>query len=372
MTAFNFGNPNLFVKGQVEQIMRDPATGNIIAYDNLSSDGAVNYTFNAQEIAAGFGNGLAAIIPDTTRLTGTYTSQGFSLVHRALVTGGTLSYNAVVPVCESVTVSSGTALTVTGTPSKEYGQPASDTNVWCTVRESGVAQYSGTNYGIDPDTKTVVGFSAVAGKTYEVFYFSENASAQALAIPAAGAPAVVHLTQKYGIYAKQNNSVTQSTLWGYLYLVVPKATLNGDAGIDGNQTTNTTTQFGWSAITDDSLPGMVCNDCAAPISNMAYYVIVPCAGSTSQVQALVVVGGAVTVGTSETAQIPVKYLMPDGSTVQPVYTDLSYESDNNSTATVNENGQVTGGSSPGETEITITLTRSGLSTLTTYCNVTVS
>ena len=167
MTAFNFGNPNLFVKGQVEQIMRDPATGNIIAYDNLSSDGAVNYTFNAQEIAAGFGNGLAAIIPDTTRLTGTYTSQGFSLVHRALVTGGTLSYNAVVPVCESVTVSSGTALTVTGTPSKEYGQPSSDTNAWCTVRESGVAQYSGTNYGIDPDTKTVVGFSAVAGKTYE-------------------------------------------------------------------------------------------------------------------------------------------------------------------------------------------------------------
>lgn len=371
MTAFNFGNPNLFVKGSVEQILRDPATGNIVAYDNLASATAINYTFNAQEVTGGFGNRLLAVIPDTTRLSGTYTSQGFSLVHRALVTGGTLSYNAVCPVCESVTVSDGTSVKVTGTPALAYGQPATDTEAWCTVRESGSAQYSGESYGIDLGTKTVNGFTAQSGKTYEVFYFSANASAQALAIPAAGVPAVVHLTQKWGIYAKQNGSVSQSTLWGYLYLVVPRASLNGDAGIDGDQTTNTTTQYGWSALTDDSQDVMACADCAAPANNMAYYIIVPCADTLEMVQALVVAGGSAAVGVGKSAQIPVRYLMPDGSTVQPTYTDLSYESGNSGVATVNASGQVEG-VSDGDTQVTVTLTRSGAPNLTAYCNVSVT
>lgn len=34
-TIFNFGDPNLIAKGLVEMTVRDPATGNIVAYDNI-------------------------------------------------------------------------------------------------------------------------------------------------------------------------------------------------------------------------------------------------------------------------------------------------------------------------------------------------
>ena len=63
--------------------------------------------------------------------------------------------------------------------------------------------------------------------------------------------------------------------------------------------------------------------------------------------------------------------MPDGSTVQPVYSDLTYVSKTPATATVDTNGLVKGVAA-GTTEITVTLTRSTGGNLVAYCNVTVT
>lgn len=71
---FTFGNPNLFVQGMVDQTFRDPATGDVVGYDRVGVDAAINYTFQFNEIAAGLNNILVGMIPHTTRLTGTYTS----------------------------------------------------------------------------------------------------------------------------------------------------------------------------------------------------------------------------------------------------------------------------------------------------------
>lgn len=367
--AFNFGDPNLFVMGMVDQTLYDRNSGDVIGFDRLPNDIAVNYTFEFTDIT-GFQNSLVMSIPHTTRLTGTYTSAAFSLQQRALLSGGELSYNGIARVCESITATANT-LTVTQTPSKFYAQPSSDTTAWCYVREQGAKTYQGTNYGVDLTTREVQNFTATVGTTYEVTYFTAVPSAQALGLPSTANPSVVTIVQKWGVYAAQNGSRKHGTLQGYLYFTVPLAMLEGDAGINGNQTTNATTLYNWRAFSPtDNIP--VCDSCTAANEYGAYYVYVPCDDAKSAVSALIVVGGGVSVAVNGTAQIPVKYLMPDDSIVQPVFSDMQYSipSSDATIATVSPSGIVTG-KAAGDTEVTITLTKADGSKLTTYCNVTV-
>lgn len=369
MDAIQLGNPNIFLKGLVDQIYRDPTTGNIIGYDNVATDGAIESSVNLQEITGGFGNPVVGVIPDSTRLTGSYTSAAFSLHTRSLISGGRLSYGGAVPYCERVTAANAT-ITVSKTPVKSYSQPASDTDAWCYVKPVGEATYMGTNYGVNTSTKQV-NYTATPGQVYEVFYFIDNISAEVLALPDMFNPSVASITQKYGVYAKQNGSVSHGTLQGYLYVEIPRAILSGNAGINANQTTNATTDGSWMALSPDQNM-MVCDDCANSSKTFAYYIYVPCGDTTVSVDALVVVGGSVTVKEGAVKQIPVKYLMPDGSTQQPNYTDLTYSipTEGQSTATVDANGQVRG-VAEGTTEVTITLQRAS-GNLTTNCNVVVT
>lgn len=369
MNAITLGSPNLFLKGIAEQTFYDPATGNIVGYDNVASEAAVTTSVNLQEVVGGLGNALVGVIPDTVRLSGTYTSQAFSLETRRLITGGTLAYNAVAPVCETITAS-GTTLTVQKTPVKHYGQSEGDANCWCYVKEQGAATYPGTNYEIDPSTKQVVNFAATASHTYEVYYFAVNASAQSLTIRDVFNPANVTVSTKYGVYAKQNNAVTGGTLQGWLYVVVPIAILSGDAGVSANQTANATTDGSWMALSPDS-SGLSCADCSVSGNPLAYYVYVPCGDAVAGVAALAVPGGGITVAVGADKQIPVKYVMPNDTLVQPTYTDLTYVSAATATATVSDAG-VVHGAAQGSTSVTITLTKADGTTLTAPCAVTVT
>ncbi len=367
MNAIRLGNPNYFLKGVAEQTFFDPATGNIIGYDTVATDAAIASSVNLQEIAGGMGNAIVGVIPDTTRLTGTYTSQAFSLETRRLISGGELSYGGVASVCETVTAD-GAVLSVSRTPAKHYAQPASDEDCWCYVREHGATTYQGTNYHVTTEGE-VLDFVAVPGKEYDVFYFTVNDSAKVLALPDNFNPSVVAVQTKYGMYAKQNDSVSGGTFQGWLYVVVPMAILNGDAGISGNQTANATTSGNWMAMSPDKTV-MDCADCGSKRNNICYYVFVPCAGETSAVEALIVVGGGVAVKVGESAVIPVKYLMDDDSILQPTYSAMSYESADAQIATVD--GGVVKGLAAGNTDVTVTLAKSGEMTLSATCRVTVT
>jgi len=369
MNAITLGNPNLFLKGIAETTFIDPSTGNIVGYDNVGSESAVTASVNLQEIAGGMANGLAGVLPDTVRLSGTYTSQAFSLETRRLITGGKLAYNAVSPVSETVTAS-GTTLYVSRIPSKHYAQPASDVNCWCYVREHGAASYAGTNYEVSPLTKAIVNFTAENGKQYDVYYFAANASALGLEIPEIYNPVNVSVSVKFGVYAKQNNSVSGGTLQGWLYVVVPLAILNGDAGVNASQTSNATTDMNWMAMSPDDA-SLFSADCSGAVGALAYYVFVPCGDATNEVVALVVPGGGVSVTAGETVQLPVKYLMPDDSLVQPDYGDMTYASATSGVATISSEGVVSGVGA-GTSVITVTLTRADGTSLTTTAIATVT
>lgn len=373
MQAFKFGDANLFVKGIVEVQIFDPVTGNIIGYDKVARDGSITSSVNMSEITGGIGNPVLLAVPDTTRLSGTLTSQAFSLRQRALASGSNITYDGIAPVSEEITAT-GTTLTVTNTPAKYYGQLPSDTTAWCYVREKGAASYLGVNYGVDITTKQVQGFTATSGKTYQVFYFT-NASAETLTLSSNFIPDIATLQYKFNVYAKQGGSVNNGTLHGVLYFVVPRAQFGGDVGISANQTDNATTSYDWTALAEtDNMPAA--SSCINNSSPYAYYIYVPCQGTKALVEALTVIGGAVAVSATSgaanhTKQIPVKYVMPDGSLAQPTYADLEFTSEAVGTATVNDDGVVTGVAT-GDTEITITLQKPDNTTLTTYCNVSVT
>lgn len=369
MTAIRLGDPNLFLKGLAEIIFTDPQTGNIVGFDNVGSDGAITSSVNLPEVAGGIGNPVVGVFPDTVRLTGTYTSQAFSLETRKLITGGTLAYNAKAPVCETIKASS-TTLTVSRTPVKHYAQSESDEYCWCYVQPVGADNYPGTNYGVDPSSGAVQDFVAVVDQTYNVFYFAQNASAQELTIYDVYNPANVAVTIKFGVYAKQNNAVTGGTLQGWFYVYVPLAIPNGDAGVSANQTTNATTDYAWMAISQDS-NGLSCFDCMGAGNPLAYYVYVPCGDANADVEALVVPGGGVTVAVGADVQLPVKYVMPNDTVVQPTYTDLAYESAATATATVSSAG-VVHGAAAGSTTVTATLTKADGTTVSNTAVVTVT
>lgn len=367
MNAIVFGTPNLFVKGVAEQRMMD-GNGNIVGFSKVLSEAALTTAVNLQEIT-GFNGSLVGMIPDSARITGTYTNQAFSLEERALATGGNLTYQGVHIVCETVTAN-GDTLTVTGTPVKSLNQPAADTLGWCYMKPVGATTYMGSNHGIDLETKEVANFTAVGGESYEVYYFVENASAKMLSIPSAINPVVVSIEIKYAVYAMQSNTAAQGTLYGYLYVYVPKAQLGGEGGgISGSQTANATGTNTWTALpTNDN--DLSCDTCGQAGGNSAFYVLVPCGGSTAEVKSLVVVGNGLSVPANGTRDLPIKYLMPDDSVAQPNYADMTYQSANDATATV-LNGRVTG-VAEGSTTVTATLTKADGTVLTVPVLVTVT
>ena len=366
--AFTFGDPRLFTLG-AELTMFDRTSGNIVAFDNVSTDASINYTFELLEIAGGVQNQLVGLIPHSTRLSGSYTSQAFSLAQRALLSGGALTSGAVAPVCETIKAT-GTTLTVSKTPALHQAQSASDTEAWCQVRVHGATSYEGVNYGVNISTKQVQNFTATADVSYDVFYFTEWASAKQLALPAAANPSLVTVQLKYPVYADKNGVKENGTLAGYLYVIVPDALPNGDAGITGNPTSNGTTTFTWRALPpdDDRIPA--CEDCEGIAGDLAYYVYVPCGTEFGDIVGIVAVGGDMTIAVGADKQLNIRYILKDGSTGIPDFSDLTYNSSATAKATVSATGVVHGAAS-GNSVITATLTKGG-ETLTCTIGVTVT
>ena len=367
MNAIMLGDPNLFVKGIAEVTIFDYKTGNIIGFDKVASEGSITSSVNMGEIVGGIGSPLLMTIPDTTRLTGSLTSQAFSLEQRALASGGEVEYGGISQVCEHITAQTST-LTVSKQPVKHYAQSANDTTGWCHIRVHEGGSYVGTNYEVDLSTKQVKNFVAEVGKEYDVFYFINNASAKVLELSSNFKPSVAAISYKFEVYAQQNGSVGNGTRTGFLFLHVPRAQFGGDVGISANQTTAANTDYSWNALAKvDNMPS--CEGCDEDSSPYAYYVYVPCGAADQGVDALAVVGGAVEVKVNGTAQIPVKYVV-NNHLVQPTYAYMNYTVSESSKATVT-NGVVQG-KQAGETEVEISYTKTDGTTLKTTCTVVVS
>lgn len=352
----SFQDPRLYLQGTCNVILADPTSGDVWYQTNKAQTNNITMSLTGDPIRAGLGNTAATVITTDTTINVALTAADFSLAAKAAQVGSAVLYNGIAPQCQIVEAE-GTSLTVDvsgGAPVAQYGYSAP----FCYVTEVGVANFvgdKGTAYPIDPSSGAVSDFTAESGKSYKVWYFARKAAAQEVSISANVNPGIYNFTAQMAVYANQGgaSSGTQGTRVGWVYYVIPLLKLAGNGGIVGDQTTPDTTDLSGQAISyDEAVETGECVDCAA--GNLAYYIYVP-DDAASGITGLTVVGGGVSVAASGTAQVPVKYVMVNGSIVQANYADLDFEIDAGTATgtTVSETGLVTAGSTAGEATVTV-------------------
>ena len=357
-----------YAKGFSEASVYDIVTGELLYYTNKLKTGNTSTSMNDGAIEGGLDNKLLANIPDTVRLTGTFEAADFSLEARGLQMGSTVKYNAKTLVRKKIVAQSNTlTLPEEYTPAPAYGQPSDAATYFCAVGNDGV------NYGVNPKTKEVQGFTAQVGQEYCVYFYTNIFNAEQLTIPAHFSPTVAYLVIKTPMYSENGSSSKNSSLAGYLYGFYPRVQfVGGDAGVNGSQTEATTTSLNFTALAYDDMSDDVCSDCGNDDSVYGYLVYVPCDEDFSAVKALAIVGSIVTVKQGATAQVPVFYAMDNGQLVTPNYADLTFTvaEDGGSYASVGEHTGIINGTAEGKTTITVTVTAKP--TLTAIANISVT
>lgn len=359
-----FTDPRLYVKGTCAAMLTDKSTGDIKYWSDKFQTGNITTSLTEGEIRAGLGNGIAAIIPSDSDLQVEFTAADFSLWAKVAQVGGTLNYNAPTMTCQVVeATSTSLALDVSkGAPVAQLGF----SQVRCYVQEVGKAApvgVYGTAYPIDADTGEVKDFVAKAGMKYKVWYCVNNAFAQVATISSFFDPAVYHFTAVLAVYANKTTGEKNSgTRVGWLYVIVPSLKLGGNAGVVGDQTNNDTTSVSGRAVTSDAdVVSELCEGCNSGGNVYAYYVYVPDDGADA-IQGLAVVGGTVSVATSATAQIPVRFVMRNGELVIPASYSEGFTYDASGApegTTVSDAGLITAGATAGDFDVAVTYDNGG-------------
>lgn len=360
MLKASLNNRPLFAKGTMDVKCFDTGSSDLVYYSNKLSTSQLQSTVNLGAINAGIGNPVVIQIPDTPSLTMNLTAADFSLAGRALAVGGSVTYNGVVPVDEVVEAVS-PVLTVTQPPAAPLGG--------CDI--VGYVDSGGAAYAIDPGTGEVQNFTASAGQKYCVHYYTRSAGAQQLSVETLMNPAVVRTLITIPVYSteKAEDNPLNGSRVGSLYITVPRMQFNGDISTDGSQTTPAATVMNGTALSYDEAceAGIQCGSSASP--KLAYMVLELFDSPDQFAAGLAVVGGNdIEVNVGQTAPIPVKYIMDDGSLGTPLMTNLEFVSAAPAVAAVSPQGIITGAAA-GTTGVNI-VTKSAKA-LTVTVNVTV-
>lgn len=356
-------NKYLYAKGTCNVVVSDPSTGNIDYQSNKVQTSQLTTSVNMNEVRAGLGNAIAIQLPTDSAVNLELTAADFSMKARAMQLGSTVTYNAASPVCEVITA---TGATLTVDAGATPVAPQGFSKAICYVND-GTSDAS-TAYEINSSNQ-VVGFTSTNGRTYKVYYWVANASAQQVTAYSVFAPAVKHVTIQIAVYSNENTSAaTQASLVGWLYCIIPRMQFSAKADTDGSQTGNVTSVLSGTALAyDPNASTAVCTDCG--LSELAYWVYVPNGDALQSVKSLAVIGGGLSLSAGQTAQIPVRFLMEDGSLAVPDYSLMTYVSSATTKATVSTSGVVTGVSA-GSATITATLTADNTKTATVPVTVT--
>ena len=349
----------LYVKGTVDIMMFDPATDDVLYSSNKLQSNQIQTSINMGAIQGGLGNPTLINLPDTPSLTLNMTAADFSLEAQGLQVGEVPSYNAIVPVQESVTLTGGT-LTVSGTPVAPVG--TSTGNI--------IGIVDGVSYTFTDKSITLTG--GTEGAAYCVKYFVQKLQAKQLDISTLFAPMVVRALITMPVFSTSTGDVSTGSRVGSLYITVPRLQLNGDINIDASQTAASTTVLNATALSFDEYQSTTGNACAANEPKLAYMSLdLTDENSYDHVTKLVVIGGGVSGAASDIVDNPVLLLMDNGDTVAiQNYADFVFTADA-SVATVNATtGAIT---IAGDGDITVAAASSvGRDDLTATINVAVS
>ena len=293
----------LFVKGTSRITFFDPSNDSVVYQSDALQSNQIQTSVNLGAIQGGLGNATLINLPDTPNLTISMTAADFSLEAQGLQVGRTPSYNAIIPVRESVAANSSGVLTVTGTPVVPVGSSTDKT----------IGIVDGVAYEFSGKTITLTTFTQ--GNTYCVTYFVQKLSAQQIDISTLFAPMIVRALIEMPVFSTTTDDVANGSRVGTLFITVPRLQLNGDINIDASQTTPSTTVLNATALSFDELQSSTGNACAANEPKLAYMALdLDDEDEYAHVVGLVVLGGGVSGEESSTVANPVMLLMDNGET----------------------------------------------------------
>lgn len=341
-------NPYLYLKGTCEVTVKRPSDGRIVFQSSKVATNNFTSSVNMGEIRAGLGNPIAIQLPSDAAVNLELTTADFSMQTRAMQVGTEVAYNAIVPICTTVTAS-GTTLTVPDAePVAFYG----DGEKYAYVTYAG-AEDPGKAYVIDDDG-VIADFVATNGTTYNVIYYERRADSQYFAISSMIAPGVYNVSAKMAVFSTEgSNAGNRGSQVGWASYIIPRMQFGGNANTDGSQTNPATSTLSGTALSyEEAVEAGECVDCNYP--NLAYMTYEPLSfNANNAIVAMAVVGGdmSVVVGAANAKVIPVKYIMADNSVVQPKFSDLTITSSDTTKATVS--GGVVTGAAAGNAILTI-------------------
>ena len=254
-----FSDPRLYAKGTSNVVLTDPVTGNIIYQSDQFTTASITTSVSLNEIRAGIGNPIVAMLPTDASVSVEFTAADFSLYEKAAQVGADVTYGAPVPAAQIVTAANGTgALTLDVSETTPVAQ-LGFSDVFCYVQKVGTTSLlqslgGGQAYALDPSSGVISGFSGVAGEDYKVWYFVRKTVAQQATITTLMDPKIVHFTAAIAVYRNMGNTSTSGTLTGWLYVTIPLLKLQANAGINADQSTADTTVISGQAISAADTP----------------------------------------------------------------------------------------------------------------------
>lgn len=339
-------NPELYLKGTCTVTVKRPSDGQIVFQSSKVATNNFTTEVDMSPVRAGLGNTIAIQLPSNSAVNLDLTTADFSLAARAMQVGSSVVYNAIVPVCETITAS-GSSLSLTGAnPVACYG----DGDKYAYVNFAGATD-PGKAYTIGQGN-AIEGFTAVEGTAYNVIYYERRADSQELGISGMFAPGVYTVSAQMAVFSTEGaNEGNRGTQVGWAYYYIPRMQFSGNAGINGSQSENASSALSGTALSyEDAAQNNSCVDCNFPM--LAYVTYVPLTmNGNNAIVGMTVVGGNITIAKDDSMVIPVKYVMADNTLAQPKFSDLTITSAATSTASVS--GGVLTGVAAGSTTLTI-------------------
>lgn len=331
------------------QFLAGAATVDMLVGDQLIAtattllDSSITVGSTAEEVRGGPGAKLLGKYYHTSTFDINLTDVLFKLEYFAFQTGTAIQQIADVFTSEQVTLGAGGSGTITGTPAvyQSYGtigwaaKPGSDAYQKITFTEKAF---------------TVAG--AKAGDIYCVKYISTDNAARQITISSSFIPSEVTLVMTANLYragGRGENDVNNSSKIGIVQVLVPRFQFNGSMELSMTST----------GVANSPIAGSALDNPSADCSDGGYYAIITeqLSGSSwyDNVFALAIEDSDIELATTTgTATLSVYALPLNGAAFKPPYEDLTFTSAANGTATVTQEGVVTG-VAQGSTTVTVSI-----------------
>lgn len=331
------------------QFLAGAATVDMLVGDQLIAtattllDSSITVGSTAEEVRGGTGAKLLGKYYHTSTFDINLTDVLFKLEYFAFQTGSAIQQIADVFTSEQVTLGAGGSGTITGTPAvyQSYGtigwaaKPGSDAYQKITFTEKAF---------------TVAG--AKEGDIYCVKYISTDNAARQITISSSFIPSEVTLVMTANLYragGRGENDVNNSSKIGIVQVLVPRFQFNGSMELSMTST----------GVANSPIAGSALDNPSADCSDGGYYAIITeqLSGSSwyDNVFALAIEDSDIELATTTgTATLSVYALPLNGAAFKPPYEDLTFTSAANGTATVTQEGVVTG-VAQGSTTVTVSI-----------------